>query len=215
MVYFVTAIHTDSGKTLVSAILTQALQADYWKPIQAGLPRDTDLVMSLVTNTHSVFHQEAYQLQTPASPHAAARAEGMDIRLSDILLPKTQNDNLVMEGAGGVLVPLNGHDFVIDLAEKFDAKIILVSNHYLGSINHTLLTVHELKRRGLKVRGIVFNGPPNPDTEAIVLQHSGYPCLLRILPEAEVSRELVNHYALELLANLNADTQALGSGAGH
>ena len=201
MVYFVTAIHTDSGKTLVSAILTQALQADYWKPIQAGLPRDTDLVMSLVTNAHSVLHREAYRLQTPASPHAAARAEGMDIRLSDILLPQTRNDNLVMEGAGGVLVPLNDRDFVIDLAEKFGAEIILVSNHYLGSINHTLLTVHELKRRGLKVRGIIFNGPSNPDTEAIVLQHSGYPCLLRILPVEEVSREVVNYYALKLLIN--------------
>ena len=203
MIYFVTAIHTDSGKTLISTILTQALQADYWKPIQAGLPRDTDYVKSLVSHARSVFFREAYLLQTPASPHAAALIDEVDIRLNDILLPKTQNENLVIEGAGGLLVPLNEEHFVIDLAAKFDAEIILVSNHYLGSINHTLLTVQELKRRNLRVRGIIFNGAPNGATEAIILNHSGYRCLLRVIPHEEISREIINHYALELRANLN------------
>lgn len=204
MIYFVTAIHTDSGKTLVSTILTQALHADYWKPIQAGLPRDTDYVKSLVSNAHSVFFREAYLLQTPASPHAAALIDEVNIRLSDILLPKTQNEILVIEGAGGLLVPINDEHFVIDLAAKFDAEIILVSNHYLGSINHTLLTVQELKRRNLKVRGIIFNGEPNQATESIILHHSGYPCLLRVRPHDEITREVINHYALELLANMTA-----------
>src|SRR5215217_1442802 len=98
--YFVTAIHTDSGKTLVSAILTQALHADYWKPIQAGRPRDTDTVMSLVSNATSVFHNEAYLLNAPMSPHAAARLEHVHIHLNTILLPNTRNQTLVMEGAG-------------------------------------------------------------------------------------------------------------------
>ncbi|MES2731273.1 MAG: dethiobiotin synthase [Bacteroidota bacterium] len=201
MIYFVTAIHTDSGKTLVSAILTQALHADYWKPIQAGLPRDTDTVMSLVSNLQSIFHQEAYLLHTPASPHAAARLDQVEIRLNEILLPSSTNANLIIEGAGGLLVPINNQHFVIDLAEKFGAEIILVSNLYLGSINHTLLTVQELKRRGVKVKGLIFNGVPNEDSESIILKHSGYPCLLRILPEEEITRELVNHYALQLLEN--------------
>ncbi len=200
--YFITAIHTDSGKTLVSAILAQALHADYWKPIQAGYPRDTDTVQGFMQNKRSRAHKEAYLLQSPMSPHAAAKIDGVDIHLENILMPKTDN-TLIVEGAGGVLAPINEDHFVIDIAAKFDLEIILVANIYLGSINHTLLTINEIKRRKLKVKGIIFNGPENTETENIILKHCGYPCLLRIWQEKKITQEIVNRYALELMANLN------------
>ena len=195
--YFITAIGTDCGKTVVSAIFTQALHADYWTPVQAGFPRDTDMVMGLVENPVSKFHQEAYLLQNPVSPHAAARLDGVEIQLRKMLLPDTEN-TLVIEGAGGALVPLNDRRFVIDMAAKFDAEVILVANIYLGSINHTLLTINELKRRKLKVKGIVFNGPENEESERIILKHSGYPLLMRLWPEEFLTRETINKYAWQL-----------------
>jgi dethiobiotin synthetase len=202
MVYFVTSIHTDSGKTLVSAILTQALQADYWKPVQCGSKdRDTKKVEHLTNNGHSVFHEETYLFQEAMSPHAAAKREGREIKLSEINLPKTDGNHLIIEGAGGILVPLNEKDNVIDIAAKFDAQLILVSNHYLGSINHTLLTVNEIERRGLKVKGIIFNGEENKDTESIILKRSGYKCLLKIKPETKVDQEMITKYAIKLFEN--------------
>jgi dethiobiotin synthetase len=199
MVYFVTSIHTDSGKTLVSAILTEALQADYWKPVQCGT-QQTDLkkVKELVDNEHCMFFNERYLLKAPLSPHAAAQQEGMEIKLTDFSLPANEAHDLIIEGAGGILVPLNDKDFVIDIAEKFKAEIILVSNIYLGSINHTLLTVNEIKRRGLKVKGIIFNGPENPAAEEIILKQSGYKCLLRIRPEQKIDHETVMKYSVKL-----------------
>jgi dethiobiotin synthetase len=198
--YFITAIHTDSGKTLISAIFTQALHADYWKPIQAGYPRDTDKVMSFVHNKISRFHKEAYLLQAPMSPHAAARLEHIEIHLDNILMPRTEN-TLIVEGAGGVLAPISDTQFVIDIAAKFKLEVILVCNIYLGSINHSLLTVNELKRRKLRVKGIVFNGPENKETEDIILKHSGYPCLLRVKQEKKITQEVVNRYAIELMSS--------------
>ncbi len=204
--YFVTAIGTDCGKTLVSAILVEFLGADYFKPVQAGFPTDTETVKSLVTNNQGTFsmtfHKESYLLQMPASPHKAARAEGIEIKLENIILPKTAviaAHNLIIEGAGGVLVPLNDNDFVIDLATKFsletNCKVILVANLYLGSINHTLLTINELKRRNIDVLGIVFNGEENKESEEIILKHSSYKCLLRIQKEENISNETVKKYA--------------------
>lgn len=197
--YFITAIHTDSGKTLISAIFAQGLHADYWKPIQAGYPRDTDTVMGFVHNSKSKIHQEAYLLQAPMSPHAAARLEHTEIHLDNILMPKTDN-TLIVEGAGGILAPINDTQFVIDIAAKFKLEVILVCNIYLGSINHSLLTIHELKRRKIKVKGIVFNGPENKETENIILKHSGYPCLLQVKQEEKITQEIVNRYALQLMS---------------
>lgn len=192
MKYFVTAIGTDSGKTFVSAILCKALNADYWKPIQSGLPRDSDTVASLAPGTKT--HPEAYLLNTPASPHASAKIDGIEIDKSKITLPNTKN-NLIIEGAGGCLVPLNDRDFVIDLAKQFNCPIILVSNLYLGSINHTLLTVNLLKQMQLPVAGIIFNGASNPESERIILKHSDYKFLWHIKQEKEISPEVVNFYA--------------------
>jgi dethiobiotin synthetase len=193
MNYFVTAIDTDSGKTMVSAILCEALQADYWKPVQAGLPRDADTVQKLVSNNTTIF-PEAYLLKTPASPHAAAALDGITIKLSGFIVPPTKND-LVIEGAGGCLVPLNDTDFVIDLAAKVADAVILVADLYLGSINHTLLTVEALRKRNVRVKGIIFNGQPNPESERIILHHSGLRCLLRITREETIDQNTVKRYA--------------------
>ncbi|MCX8491310.1 MAG: dethiobiotin synthase [Cyclobacteriaceae bacterium] len=192
MNYFVTAIGTDSGKTLVSAILCKALNADYWKPVQAGFPRDADTIKSLIPNC--TIHPESYLLNTPASPHAAAKIDGIEISLEKILLPNT-NNSLIIEGAGGGLVPLNDKGFVIDIAQKFNTPIILVANLYLGSINHTLLTAHLLKQRKLFVAGIIFNGKSNPESERIILKHSGYKTLGHIKEELEINSETIANYA--------------------
>jgi dethiobiotin synthetase len=203
MNYFITAIGTDSGKTLVSAILTQALQADYWKPVQCGFPRDVETVRELINNNHSLFYEESYLFSNPMSPHAAAKAEGKVIEMGKIILPDTDNSNLIIEGAGGVLVPLNDKSFVIHIAEKFAAEIILVSNIYLGSINHTLLAINELKRRNVKMKGIIFNGPENTETENFILNYSSWKCLLKIRPEKEINQEVVTRYAIKLFENWN------------
>src|ERR1700744_5481286 len=121
MIYFVTSIHTSSGKTLVSAIVAQALQADYWKPIQSGSDRDSDAVKELLLNGHSIIFEEAYALKTPASPHAAAKREGKTISLANITLPENESNNLIIEGAGGILAPLNDDEVIIDIATKFNA----------------------------------------------------------------------------------------------
>lgn len=201
MNYFVTGIDTDSGKTLVSAILCQALGADYWKPVQAGLPRDADTVKSLTNNSVRIF-PEAYILKTPASPHAAAALDGVTIELAKFIAPDTEHD-LIIEGAGGCLVPLNDTNFVIDIVPEVADAVILVADLYLGSINHTLLTVEALRKRELPVKGIIFNGKSNPESERIILHHSGLPCLLRITPEEKIDHETVRHYADRLKENWN------------
>jgi dethiobiotin synthetase len=197
---FVTAIGTGCGKTISSAILCEALKADYWKPVQSGLEDvDSEQVKQLVSNTETIFHPERYRLHTPVSPHAAAEIDKLEIKLSDFSLPNTNNQNLIIEGAGGVLVPLNyKQEYVIDLAQKFDSEIILVSNLYLGSINHTLLSIQELKRRNLFIKGIIFNGESNPASEKVILQDSGIKCLLRIEKEAFFTKNLVQQYAKKL-----------------
>ena len=202
MVYFITAIGTDSGKTLVSAIFTEALKADYWKPIQAGFPRDTEVVKSLVENKSSLFFPESYLLQSPMSPHAAAKIDGIEINLDNILIPFSKNNNLIVEGAGGLLVPINDQYVVIDIAEKINAAIILVADVYLGSINHTLLTINELERRNLKIAGIVFNKSSNLETKNIIIQKTGIKCLLEIFPEKEINKNIIKHYAGTLLKNI-------------
>ena len=201
MKIFITAIGTDSGKTVVSSIFTEALDADYWKPIQAGFPRDTDVVRQLVSNQSSTFFPEAYLLKSPESPHSASKKENIIIELEKIIPPET-NRNLIIEGAGGIMVPLNDTDFVIDIAQTLNIPVVLVSNIYLGSINHTLLSVEELRRRKLEVLGIVFNGEENSAAEEIILQKSGYKRLLRIKKESVINNETIKRYALELKENL-------------
>jgi dethiobiotin synthetase len=199
--YFVTAIGTDSGKTLVSAILCEALQADYWKPIQAGFPRDADTVKSLISNTKTFIHPESYLLKTPASPHASAKIDSIDIELKNCKLPATENA-IVIEGAGGCLVPVNDKEFIVDLIPMLDAEVILVANLYLGSINHTLLTVECLQKRNVSMKGIIFNGPSNRESERIILQHTQLRKLLHIDREDEINQEMVLRYAKNIKEQL-------------
>ncbi len=202
---FVTAIDTNAGKTVVSAILTEALKADYWKPVQAGELHDTDTMKAraLVSNSTSVFHEETYRLKTPMSPHAAAARDGVTIDLDSIKLPTTDN-TLIIEGAGGLMVPLNENEFVIDLIKKLDAEVVLISRHYLGSINHTLLSAATLKQYGVKVRGIIFNGDEIEGTEEIILKHTGYKHIGTIGEEEVIDKEMVSRYAHQILKGLTA-----------
>lgn len=192
--YFITGISTDVGKTIVSAIITEALEADYWKPVQAGeLDNcDTKKVKSLISNTKSKFHPNTYALKTPVSPHAAAEIDGISIDIKQIKTPKT-NNHLVIEGAGGLLVPLNDMYTVFDLI-KPNYKVIVVSRHYLGSINHTLLTVNTLKQKGFDV-SIIFSGDEHKSTESIIRKMTQVPIIGRINEEPYFDKNVVREYA--------------------
>lgn len=185
--YFVTAISTDSGKTLVSALLTELLHADYWKPIQSGNAQaDKETVRKLISNPESFIHDEAYSFEAPVSPHLAAQLENVQLSIDAIECPKTSNTKMIIEGAGGVLVPINSKHTILDLILKLDVEVIVVSNHYLGSINHTLLTINALKQFGVKIKGIVFNGKSNHSSELIIEQMTGVPVLFTVNELKEV-----------------------------
>jgi dethiobiotin synthetase len=202
MKIFITGIGTDVGKTVASAIVTEALEADYWKPIQAGDLDNSDShkVRALVANDKSIFHPNAYALNTPASPHLAAAKDGVRIDLNKIVETKTEN-HLVIEGAGGILVPLNETECVVDLIQK-DHKVIVVSRHYLGSINHTLLTIEALQNRKIKVAGIIFSGDENKATEDIILNKTGVKCIGRIDNEPYFDANVISYYADKFRDNL-------------
>ena len=187
-----TGTDTDVGKTVVAAWLTAHLGATYWKPIQAGDPRDSEEVARLTGNALTI-HPERYILKLPASPHLAAKEEGITISLKDFKIPT--NGNLIVEGAGGLMVPLNDNDLVIDLPLQWNMPIILVCNIYLGSINHSLLSIEYLKNRNANVAGIIFNGPETPSTESIIEQKSHWPVLLRVRDIHNPGPEIVDQYA--------------------
>ncbi|MCL4141737.1 UNVERIFIED_CONTAM: hypothetical protein GTU68_033823 [Idotea baltica] len=193
-IYFITGISTDVGKTVASAIITEALEADYWKPVQAGeLDNcDTKKVERLVSNTKSKFHPNSYALKTPMSPHGAAEIDGIEININNIKVPHTKN-HLVIEGAGGLLVPLNNKDTILNLI-KPEYKVIVVSRHYLGSINHTLLTVNTLKEKGFKV-SIIFSGNAHKSTEDIIKKMTQVPIIGRINEEPYFDKNVVKEYA--------------------
>ena len=180
---FVTGIGTEIGKTVASATLVKKLGAAYWKPVQAG---ELDY-----TDTHKVQQwtdcksfSEVFALTQPMSPHAAARIDKVQIRLTDFELPRTEN-NLIVEGAGGLMVPINDTgDLIIDLIKHLNIPVVLVSQNYLGSINHTLLSIEALKTRNIPIYGILFNGEENLETQNYILEHSGLKCLGR-LPQIE------------------------------
>src|SRR6187399_2352796 len=152
---FITGIGTDVGKTVVAAIVTEALDAVYWKPVQAGFDQgtDTEWVGARLSGGAGRTAPEVYKLRKPASPHIAAREEGIQISLDKIRASMPEDRPLVIEGAGGLLVPLNQQEFVVDLVRRLDARVILVSRNYLGSINHSLLTAAVCQAHGLDVAG--------------------------------------------------------------
>ena len=172
--YFITGIGTGIGKTIVSAILTQKLQADYWKPIQSGDLEQSDSlsIKDLISNTKTLIHPEQYRLSQPLSPHLSARLDGIEIKTQAIQRPVTSN-HLIIEGAGGLMVPINEKELILDMIPVLNAKLIIVSQNYLGSINHTLLTLEVLKSRNIQVEGLIFNGEANNESESYIANYSG------------------------------------------
>jgi dethiobiotin synthetase len=200
---FITGIGTDVGKTVVAAIVTQALQADYWKPIQSGLEEtDKATIASLIDNSKTQIHPEAYRLHTPMSPHKAAEIDGITIELAKIIRPKTEN-TLVIEGAGGLLVPINDQETIVDLISPED-QVILVSSGYLGSINHTLLSAALLKAKGLNCVGIIYNHVDLDGTIEVIEKMTGLKTLGHITREQEISAAVVATYALKFEKALKA-----------
>jgi dethiobiotin synthetase len=189
---FVTGIGTDIGKTLISAILVEKLKCDYWKPVQAGELENSDTmkVQGLVFNTSSFFHPEVYRLTQPYSPHKSAVLDGIVIDEKTIIAPKTEN-RLLIEGAGGLMVPLNDHCLVIDLIKHLNADVILVSQNYLGSINHTLLSIEALKHRNIPIKGIIFNGEENTSTEDYITAYTQIAHLGRVPKLSQVDKDTV------------------------
>jgi len=195
MKLFITGISTDVGKTMASSIIVEALEADYWKPVQAGdlEHSDSHKIGKYISNDKTVIHDNSYKLNTPASPHLAAELDGITIELKQIKEPKTKN-YLVIEGAGGLFVPLNDTNCIIDIIQN-DYKVIVVSRHYLGSINHTLLTVEALKNRKIKIAGIIFSGDENKATESIILKKTGIQFIGRIDEEPYFDQNVIKEYA--------------------
>jgi len=190
---FITGIDTNIGKTITSAIFCKALGADYFKPIQCGDLDNSD--------THKMIgwginqFPEALRLELPKSPNFASASP---IRLENINLPQTKN-NLVVEGAGGVLVPLNQNDYIIDLAKKWNLPVVLVCKSYLGSLNHTLLSVEAIRSRGIEILGLVFNGVTNEESENFLAKRTGLKILLKIRQENEITPKVIEEYAKGLI----------------
>ena len=193
---FVTGIGTGIGKTLLSAILCEAMQADYWKPVQAGGLEKTDsmTVKALISNDKTKIHDETYLLKAAMSPRAAADLESRTIDPQKFIVPSIARD-IIVEGAGGVLVPLSREFMVIDLISQLDCQVVLLSKNYLGSINHTLLTVEALNKRKIPILGLVFNGPPNEATESIIRERTELRFLGRIDEETTIDSSVVSAYA--------------------
>ena len=194
--YFITGIGTGVGKTIVSAIFVEAFKADYWKPIQAGNLKctDSDIVKGLIGNDISKFHPEAYKFKTPVSPHFAGELENINIIPDKIILPQTKN-HLIIEGAGGLMVPLCKNFLMIDLIKKLNAEVIIVSQNYLGSINHTILSVEALRSRSIPLKGVVFSGERNESSENYILEYTGIPCILRVGQEQGLNKLSILKYS--------------------
>jgi len=203
---FITGTGTDVGKTLVAAIVTEALKADYWKPIQAGCSDGTDslFVANMISNNKTKIYDELYLLKMPASPHLAAPAEGRKIKIKEIIehLPKTKNQ-LIIEGAGGLMVPLNKKKLMLNLIKKLDAKVIIVSKNELGSINHSLLTAEVLKHEHVNVLGWIFNEEYKNYQEEIGAW-SGYPVIASVKHLPLISKETIKAEAEKMLPKLKA-----------
>jgi dethiobiotin synthetase len=191
---FVSAIHTDSGKTLVSAILCEALGADYWKPIQSGQPYDRDTIAGLIEEAEQRIHHSSYTFKNPVSPHQAAEMENLPIDPELIDKPATPK-SLIIEGAGGLMVPLTPRYFMAHLIKKLNVPLVLVANYYLGSINHTLLSLELIRQWHLPLKGIVFNGKENTYSRKAILSHTPAPVLLSVPHLDHVNKMVVKEFA--------------------
>lgn len=198
----ITGIGTDVGKTVVSSIIAEALKASYWKPIQAGdLDNSDSIKVDRFTDNVTVL-PEAFRLSEPMSPHAAAEIDGVEIAKDDLDLPEV-GGNLIIEGAGGIMVPVNSNGLTFaDIIERWNLPTIVVSRHYLGSINHTLLTLEVLQSRGVIIEGLVFVGAENKATEEIILKSTGVKFLARIPMAKELNKTFVLEQAESIISLL-------------
>jgi len=200
----VAGIGTDVGKTVTSAILVTLFQGDYWKPVQSGCQNpDTQMIQQWIDPLKHLIHPPAYSLKAPLSPHHAAHLEKISIDPTTIIPPQTER-TLIIEMIGGVLVPLNNDTLTLDLFCSWDAKWIIVSNHYLGSINHTLLTIEAIKSRGISLIGIVFNGESHSKSEEAILEFSNLPIFGRLFPEKNIHPSTIKRYAKQWQSGIHS-----------
>lgn len=195
---FITGIGTNVGKTVIAAMLTEALQADYWKPIQSGVVegKDSDTVKSLISNIKTVIHPETYLLKQPLSPHFAAKFDGVEIELDKIQnqfvrLSGVEANHLIIEGAGGLLVPINSTQYVIDIAKQMDCEIVLVISSYLGCINHSLLSIEYLLRNNFRIKALVFNGEFEPEVKQPIVGYVKNTLIIDVPQLKELSKSTV------------------------
>ena len=189
----VAGIGTGVGKTLVSAILTHLLGGAYWKPISCGTPCDAAIIKNLLLPSHTIY-PPAYHFKAPLSPHLAAALEGREIQLEKIIPPKTSSP-LIVETVGGIYTPLRSDTQALSFFQRLSAHWVLVSSHYLGSLNHTLLTLHALAAHKIPLKGILFNGEEDPENEALLQEAAGVPCLGSVRPESLINRARIEEYA--------------------
>lgn len=191
--FFVTGTDTGIGKTLISGMLMSALDATYWKPVQAGLDEETDteFVQRVSDADQSRIIPERYQLETPMSPHAAADIDGVKISLNDFELPEYETKHMIVEGAGGLIVPINWEETVLDLIEQLNIPVLLVARSSLGTLNHTLLSLKALRDRGIKVFAVVLNGEKHPSNKETI-ERFGVVSVFEIEPLEKISSESLN-----------------------
>lgn len=182
--FFVTGTDTNVGKTVVSAMLTLGLEAAYWKPVQSGLEplTDTDYIRHVTQLNANHFIPERFCLKQPLSPHAAAKIDQVQIKLTDFELPIVNKKHLIVEGAGGLMVPLNDQDFIIDLIKYLELPVCLVTRSTLGTINHTVLSIVQLKRAEIPILGVVMNGPRNQINREAIEHYGQVPILGELEP---------------------------------
>jgi dethiobiotin synthetase len=196
MSIIIAGIHTGIGKTVCSAVICQALGYDYWKPVQAGDWSNSDsiFIQKNVTNPKTIVHPETYKLVTAASPHYAAKLDGIEIKKDHFQLPESKN-NIVVETAGGLMSPLADNFLNIDLIVTLQLPVVLVSNNYLGSINHTLLSYEALKSRKIKTLGIVFDGVEATPSQEYILSYTKLPLLFSIPQFLNLNAQTISNFA--------------------
>ena len=204
---FITGTDTEIGKTVVSALLTLKLNANYWKPIQSGIPpfaesTDTEQVKKLTELPGYHFYPEKALLKQPLSPHLSAKLENQSLSLSDFTLPialppnspkSRENAPLIIEGCGGLLVPINEKgEYIIDLIKKWNIPSIIVSRSSLGTINHTLLTIEQFKKHNLSIFGVILNGKKNKENKIAIEKFGEVPVIGEIEPLKTINKATLN-----------------------
>jgi len=197
-------IHTDIGKTVTSAAMTEALQADYWKPVQAGDLDNSDSIKikKWISNSRSVIHEEAVRLQMAASPHTAAKDENRLYDFREFQVPKTEN-TLLIETAGGIFSPIDDEHTMLDMVEYFQWETALVCKNYLGSINHTLLSLEAIRRRNIDILALIVNGERNESAESFIRSYAKTERVIHIPELQEIGQQSISETAKIFKAQWN------------